>query len=124
MKHTPGPWIVEESNNLLWIGTPKNNYTKLDEIVCHINQDVDYKISVKEKNRSNAKLMAAAPELLEAVKIGLNNSKELYSKLLDELQSFDANSNEFRMVQSNLEDVSKDIKNIESIIKKATNNQQ
>lgn len=64
MKHTQGPWIVEETNQIIWVGTPKNNYTKIDEIVLHINQDENFKEEVKEKNRANAKLIAAAPEML------------------------------------------------------------
>lgn len=64
MKHTQGPWIFEEANQIIWVGTPKNNYTKIDEIVLHINQDENYKEEVKEKNRANAKLIAAAPEML------------------------------------------------------------
>lgn len=67
-KYTPGPWITEKSGSAIWIG-PNFHRTdgKVELIVTHINIDPEYKKGVLAKNEANAKLIAAAPELLEAL---------------------------------------------------------
>jgi len=62
MAHTPGPWREYESDSNKWIGNAETG-----EIVCdmpHINYRDD-RLEVRWK--SNAPLLAAAPDLLEAV---------------------------------------------------------
>lgn len=70
-KFTPGPWAVQLMHQILWLGTPKEN-GQLDELILHINQDESYKTEKKERNLANAKLIAAAPELYEAIKNYIN----------------------------------------------------
>jgi hypothetical protein len=65
-KFTPGPWAVQPMHQILWIGTPKDG-GQLDELILHINQDKGYKEEKKERNLANAKLIAAAPDLYEAL---------------------------------------------------------
>jgi hypothetical protein len=65
-KFTPGPWAIQQVHQILWVGTPKRN-GQLDELILHINQDVSYKDEKKERNLANAKLIAAAPEMYEAL---------------------------------------------------------
>ncbi len=53
MNHTPGPWTVSEDN---WSQTTGDTYSILEE---------SYEAS---ERKANARLIAAAPELLEALK--------------------------------------------------------
>ena len=62
MAHTPGPWREYESDSNKWIGNAETG-----EIVCdmpHINYRDD-RLEVRWK--SNAPLLAAAPDLLAAL---------------------------------------------------------
>lgn len=62
-----GPWITERSGSVIWIGPPKNRRDgKVEDIVTYIEIDNEYKADVKIKMEANAKLIAAAPELLDA----------------------------------------------------------
>lgn len=64
MKHTPGPWEVISAD---W-----------DE-----NGDARYSLNgIKEVNICDARLIAAAPDLLEAIKVCLKAEKERIKKLL------------------------------------------
>ena len=54
MSHTPGPWIVNKD----WIGEIKGPDGALIAGVCRTGEEQD----------SNARLIAVAPELLEAAK--------------------------------------------------------
>ena len=67
MKHTPGPWeYQEESDAYTHIVRAKNNY-----MICHLSQNTS------GATEANARLIAAAPELLEAIKY--------YFRVLDEV---------------------------------------
>ena len=66
-KHTPGPWIVEETPEHLWIGPPRHNSHKLESIVTDIDNSTDYLPAVRDTRIANARLIAAAPEMLEAL---------------------------------------------------------
>lgn len=71
---TPGPWVVENGGQDLWIGTGKNEGTKVDDIVVHIENGTEYKESVRLKNHANSDLIAYAPELY---RIALDQQKEI-----------------------------------------------
>jgi hypothetical protein len=64
MNHTPGPWIVVENVNDIFIDSPIESNGGDESIeVCRMSrQDEDPYIT------PNARLIAAAPELLEALK--------------------------------------------------------
>ncbi len=66
-KHTPGPWkitraLTEERTHTLSIGTPKKFIAVLE---CYRVDGGPYKMP--EDGPANAQLIAAAPELLEAL---------------------------------------------------------
>ena len=58
--HTPGPWEIEEDDCILYIGDG-------EELIASVDLDAWPDIS-----RANARLIAAAPELLEATRESLN----------------------------------------------------
>lgn len=61
-KHTPGPWVVEENSSppLIW----GNDYEKpVAEVELHRSY-ADY---VDGEAQANARLIAAAPDMLEAL---------------------------------------------------------
>lgn len=63
IKHTPGPWKVVESgdNNGYYVRKDEKDYYLGETIICsEINQGYDV-------GKSDAKLIAAAPELLKAL---------------------------------------------------------
>jgi hypothetical protein len=64
-KHTPGPWITEKQGSAIWIG-PNRKGGKVDRIVTHVIIDVQHADSVKSERAANAKLISAAPELLQS----------------------------------------------------------
>lgn len=63
-KHTQGPWIAhpdigEDNRGMGWIRTPDGR-----DVSCYGTQEL-----WMSENIANGKLMAAAPELLEALKL-------------------------------------------------------
>ena len=56
-KHTPGPWHVNDGKGCRWIETSK------DDVIARIYKDA----CSRETFDANASLIAAAPELLEAL---------------------------------------------------------
>src|SRR6185503_15725498 len=68
-KHTPGPWQVEVTRANLWIGTPKGS--KIDDVVCDLEYGEEYKDNYRQRQLANANLIAAAPEMYEALDGGL-----------------------------------------------------
>ena len=69
-KHTPGPWIAgdDESSDFFLVGP-------------HDGDGIVYQPVVKLHNESNARLIAAAPELLEALKACLPYLEGMSDKL-------------------------------------------
>ena len=66
--HTPGPWGIEQTGQTNWIGRMRSDGSgKIDEIVTSTDR---FKLTPKAtfRNDANARLIAAAPELLEALK--------------------------------------------------------
>ena len=72
MKHTPGPWKICRHNHRdgeLWLTVVNgawdltHNYAKHRDIVA----DARFSAMSDEENEANARLIAAAPELLEAL---------------------------------------------------------
>jgi len=61
-KHTPGPWRIELYENFIVSGTISIATT------CH-NPD-------RETTKANARLIAAAPDLLEALQVMLEHAYE------------------------------------------------
>jgi hypothetical protein len=64
---TPGPWIQDESNPLC-IGTPKSSYPPdVYEIVTMLEGGDGYRDEYNAKALANARLIADAPALLDAL---------------------------------------------------------
>lgn len=64
--HTPGPWGIEQTDDTNWIGFMRPHDRKVELIVCTTARDFTLKDEAREENDANARLIAAAPELLEA----------------------------------------------------------
>jgi len=70
MKNTKGEWVIEkETNGNLWIVVDKNP-NPIAQICC--SGDNNNVISPTNEEKANAKLIAAAPELLEALQTAFN----------------------------------------------------
>ncbi|WP_414613948.1 hypothetical protein [Stenotrophomonas muris] len=63
-KHTPGPWGIEQTDDTNWIGFMRPHDGKVELIVCTTARDFMLKDEAREQNDANARLIAAAPELL------------------------------------------------------------
>jgi hypothetical protein len=66
MTHTPGPWRIEERN-----GMAANQYGRFNVSASHYSRPgvIDGRDCVVEvRDEANARLIAAAPDLLEALK--------------------------------------------------------
>jgi hypothetical protein len=64
-KFTPGPWGIEQTNDTNWIGP-----LRADGKVAFVVADTDregLKPEALERNDANAHLLAAAPDLYEAL---------------------------------------------------------
>jgi hypothetical protein len=66
MVHTPGPWVVEgESGNNGEAEVIVSDKRTICWTACSLNEDDDF---TSDEDRANALLIAAAPELLAALK--------------------------------------------------------
>ena len=71
-------------------------------------------------SEADTKLIAAAPELLEALRSTIPELRELHQFYINEADSFNVGSDERRMNIRNAHDVERKIKSIEAAILKAT----
>lgn len=61
-KHTPGPWTIGGDDGAIWIQSPVSS----DNVICDlVGRDAD---CLAVEDEANARLIAAAPELLAALK--------------------------------------------------------
>ena len=91
-KHTPGPW--EYANGIIQECQQNGNIAKVKRTLASINT---FGISGEEVE-ANAKLIAAAPELLDA----LINFHEMYEKLTENMISrigWDINAKAVRAIK-------------------------
>lgn len=65
--HTPGPWGIEKTATELWIGPKRSDGNKVDSIVTHVDWGRQYKDEYNERQEANARLIAAAPCMKEAL---------------------------------------------------------
>jgi hypothetical protein len=68
LKHSPKPWYTDKDKDFVFSGTNETH----PDIVCRFfdRDESDY-----PNKEANAKLIAAAPELLEALQRALNDFK-------------------------------------------------
>ena len=62
-QHTPGPWIWEREDDSTWVVKSEDYGT-----IVYVNQYPDANVMPDEECEATAALIAAAPDLLEAVK--------------------------------------------------------
>jgi hypothetical protein len=71
MRHTPGPWIVDEDGASIYAKDTHNPDTG-DWLICEIEAGCNNSgLGNGEEDEANAHLVAAAPDLLEACKQAL-----------------------------------------------------
>jgi len=70
MKHTPGPWEIDYDSRPASVctiyGTPPQG--EENQQFCYIRGPIGYWDADEQENMANAMLIAAAPDLLEAMK--------------------------------------------------------
>ena len=66
MKHTPGPWVVETAGDEFRVATSERSFDG-STVGYRIATIVDTALWVYPEHRANARLVAAAPELLGAL---------------------------------------------------------
>ena len=76
-KHTPGPWRINGNNMFRWIVADSEVFTHSDDV----NRSAYGGNMVCESvHEANARLIAAAPDLLNAVRFLLSNPDNRISK--------------------------------------------
>ena len=65
-KHTPGPWQVDETYTSMYMVTTTKARCPVAEVMCA--SDMYSCIDPTQEEEANAKLIAAAPDLLEALR--------------------------------------------------------
>ena len=80
-QHTPGPWSVDAMGNV-WSAD-----TKVCEMSEHpVIMSGCYREKTDDEHRANARLIAAAPEMLEALKMSLKIGDGCSRGFLNEVQ--------------------------------------
>lgn len=79
-KHTPGPWVVEDDDSfadcdLIPIGAVDG--ARICDVTAGFLDDECEEMAITEETRANARLIAAAPTMLEALKDMVNMYVEL-----------------------------------------------
>jgi hypothetical protein len=65
-KHTPAPWFVDK-DHIVRVGRPGSGFLMPVKIATGWKEDAWFGDDSDEESRANAHLIAAAPELLEAL---------------------------------------------------------
>ena len=74
-KHSPGPWAIEyDEVDEDWriVSEPRNGYVTVISYYEHDEDDTPENLATVEEVKANASLIAAAPELLEALEMALD----------------------------------------------------
>ena len=77
MTHTPGPWYEaqdEHDPDILMVTTKERTEQNYAPIA---NIDVQFSLAFDEEQRANARLIAAAPDLLDALRDMVSDRNEL-----------------------------------------------
>lgn len=76
-KHSPGPWDCKQyADGTVYIGMPRSHNTDHDHPLANLIAEIcgDITLSI---TRANARLIVAAPDLLEALKNLENDDKSI-----------------------------------------------
>lgn len=68
-KHTPGPWSSSKRDDAVFVPLKSIDCERIGFCICFVNTDNK---SINDEAKANARLIAAAPELLEAADNALN----------------------------------------------------
>ncbi|HEJ6444628.1 TPA: hypothetical protein SL854_001688 [Pseudomonas aeruginosa] len=86
-KHRPGPWILSEASVLRYGDTKE---TQICEIFCNQNNkliaeipDYCYHADDAEQDMADARLIAAAPDLLSALELVISEEAPAYHDCID-----------------------------------------
>jgi hypothetical protein len=74
-KHSPGPWAIEyDEVDEDWriVSEPRNGYVAAISYYEHDEDDTPEDLATVEEVKANASLIAAAPDLLEALEMALD----------------------------------------------------
>lgn len=88
IKHTPAPWnvvCIEGLSDWAFLGVGSEKSTKA---VCHIHFEAiieDGNVSIPDECKANAKLIAAAPELLELLIKISNGDGFIFGKMRNDI---------------------------------------
>lgn len=64
---TPGPWGIEQTRDMLWVGPLRPDSHKVDDVVVGLNIDRELTMTAALRQHRNALLIAGAPDLLAAL---------------------------------------------------------
>lgn len=64
---TKGPWGVEQTSQMLWVGPMRPDGHKVDQVVVGLNIDRELTVTAALRQHRNAHLIASAPELADAL---------------------------------------------------------
>lgn len=70
-RHTPGPWEVDDANPEMVFTTYGADDSGMRQYICDCEGTGSYETTPQSEYEANARLIAAAPELLEACKEAL-----------------------------------------------------
>lgn len=88
-KHTPGPWYLMDDGDVV---TEYTNHNNLNVVVAFAPHEPEVAEGINW--RANARLIAAAPELLEAAQMALAFYGEDDNELIDHLRAAIAKATE------------------------------
>lgn len=80
-KFTPGPWGVEQTRDMLWVGPMRPDGHKVDEVVVGLAIGPDLTVTSALKQLWNGSLIAAAPELYAVAEVTEELFRELTGKV-------------------------------------------
>jgi len=83
-KGTPGPWGIERTKNDWWVGQLGPD-GKVDLIVARFPTGSEYSETYTDRQKSDAQLVAAAPELLEFSKLYMAAVQQMNDAMKDGL---------------------------------------
>jgi hypothetical protein len=64
---TPGPWGIEQTRDMLWVGPMRPDGYKVEHVVVGLNIDSQLTHSAALRQLYNSRLIAAAPDMLAAL---------------------------------------------------------
>lgn len=67
-QHTPAPWFIETTGDRIWIGVEKAAGGKVGDVIVSLEHGEEYTAGHNDLANANARLIAQAPAMLEALR--------------------------------------------------------